>query len=155
MIHVCKWKQSTPCSYGWIVCSDREELEQLREAEPAYIDITNKVQRMVEMQGGLEFVLNKRDFDPNFTFGNPRKVIQHRVCGPLVGHCLCLCSGPQAAGDQREVLRPRQRDAHRQQGGSMRPGVWCWWCHGLTGALLRSPPKASCVISSLARRTDI
>lgn len=52
----------------------RAELEQLQDATPAHIDITNKVQRIVEMQGGLEFILNKKEFDPNFTFGNPRKV---------------------------------------------------------------------------------
>lgn len=56
-----------------LVCR-REELEQLQEATPAFIDITNKVQRIVEMQGGLELIISKKDFDPNFTFGNPRKV---------------------------------------------------------------------------------
>lgn len=44
------------------------------QAKPASIEITGKVQTMIEQQGGLELILDKKEFDPNFVFGNPSPV---------------------------------------------------------------------------------
>jgi hypothetical protein len=60
------------------------EKAELLAATPASFEITSKVQRMIEMQGGLELVIDKKDFDPNFTFGNPKPVVSLSFSSHLV-----------------------------------------------------------------------
>ena len=50
------------------------ERDALKLAEPCCIDITKKVQRIAEQQGGLILRLDRKTFDPNFVFGNPLPV---------------------------------------------------------------------------------
>jgi hypothetical protein len=47
------------------------EREALKDCEPKCIDVTKKVQRIGEQQGGLVLKLDRKTFDPNFVFGNP------------------------------------------------------------------------------------
>lgn len=47
------------------------ERDALKDCEPRSIDITKKVQRIGEQQGGLVLKLDRKSFDPNFVFGNP------------------------------------------------------------------------------------
>lgn len=47
------------------------ERNTLKDCEPCCVDITKKVQRIGEQQGGLVVKLDRKTFDPNFVFGNP------------------------------------------------------------------------------------
>ena len=41
------------------------------QVEINFIDVTTKMQKLVDMQGGLSFRLDNKTFDPNVIFGNP------------------------------------------------------------------------------------
>jgi hypothetical protein len=44
---------------------------RLLQLDVNFIDITTKLQTMVDQQGGMSFILNRETFDPNKAFGNP------------------------------------------------------------------------------------
>jgi hypothetical protein len=50
---------------------DSAERADLKTAQPKHIDIRDKIQLIIGKQGGFELKLDKNEFDPNFTFGNP------------------------------------------------------------------------------------
>lgn len=75
------------------------ERDALLEATPICVDVSKKVQRLAEQQGGLILKLDRKTFDPNFVFGNPLPGVKKLLEVSIV----CLGHDSESHTDNNEV----------------------------------------------------
>ena len=53
------------------LASYKVQIAEFQTVEPTFVDVTKKMKTLVDLQGGMSFVLDRHKFDPNNVFGNP------------------------------------------------------------------------------------